>query len=130
MDTMEVAEALFRAIEAGDVEAVSRLYHPDVRVWHNTDDHAQTRDENLATLAWLVAHLGERRYEVLRREPLSDGFLQQHVLHGRFVDGSPLRLHAAMTVVVRDGLIVRIEEYLDSAGFVLPGSRGADAEAS
>jgi ketosteroid isomerase-like protein len=125
MDALQVAEALFRAVEAGDVDAVRNLYHPDVRVWHNSDDHGQTRDENLRTLAWLVDHVADRRYEVLRRVPIDGGFLQQHVLHGRLPDGSALRLHAAFVGLVQDGRIVRIEEYLDPAALALPA--GAEA---
>jgi ketosteroid isomerase-like protein len=50
-DPLEVAARLFAAIEAGDIDAVRELYHPDVEVWHNTDGLAQSRDANLATLA-------------------------------------------------------------------------------
>ena len=33
-----VAGQLFGAIERGDVDALRGLYHPDARVWHNTDN--------------------------------------------------------------------------------------------
>jgi ketosteroid isomerase-like protein len=53
-------------------------------------------------------------YDVLRRAPVADGVLQQHVLRGMLADGTPVELHAAMYLQVRDGHITRIEEYLDS----------------
>lgn len=129
MDVLAVADALFRAVERGDVEAVRRLYDPDVRVWHNFDDQDQTLEENLGTLRWLIENVSERRYEVLRRERLQEGFLQQHVLHGTLRDGAPLRVPAAFVGLVRDGRIIRIEEYLDASALALLGTREAGATA-
>jgi ketosteroid isomerase-like protein len=40
-EPLEVADRLFAAIEAGDIDAVRELYHPDIAVWHNTGGLAQ-----------------------------------------------------------------------------------------
>lgn len=50
-----LADRLFAAIEAGDVEAVAALYADDVEVWHNTSGQAQSKDENLKLLGGLAA---------------------------------------------------------------------------
>ncbi len=62
-DALEVARRLFAAIEAGDVDAVRDLYSDDAVVWHNNDGVAQSRDQNVRTLAWVVEHQADRRYE-------------------------------------------------------------------
>lgn len=116
MDPLQVADALVSAIEAGDAEAVRSIYAEDARIWHNFDNVEQTVDENVATLGWLVSRLPERRYEVVRRERLEDGFLQQHVLRGRTRGGDEFSLPACIVCRVDGDRITRLDEYLDSRG--------------
>jgi len=110
-----MAAALFDAIEAGDIEAVRSLYAPDVVVWHNTDGKEQGADENLRTLAWCVRHIRGMRYEDVRCFETPSGFVEQHTLRGTTGSGAELAVPACLVVSVRDGLIARIDEYLDSA---------------
>ncbi|MGH7865857.1 MAG: nuclear transport factor 2 family protein [Candidatus Binataceae bacterium] len=112
---LAIADRLFRSIEQGDIEAVRRLYSPNARIWHNTDGVAQTVDQNLATLAWVVANIKDLRYTEVRREPTPDGFVQQHVLGGRLKSGGEFVLPACIVVKIENGMIVRLDEYLDSA---------------
>lgn len=111
----ELIDRFFAAIEAGDIETVRAMYAPDAVIWHNDDLVEQPVDDNLKVLAGLHRVVSDLRYEVVRRASLPDGVLQQHVLHGRLPDGTPVALHAAMYLQVRDGHVTRIEEYLDSA---------------
>ncbi len=113
--SLEVAEQLFAAIMAGDVEAVRSVYAPDVRVWHNFDGIEQTADENLRVLTWLVRKVKNLRYEEVRRYATPEGFAQQHVLRGTAPNGAELEVPAAMFCTVADGKITRLEEYLDTA---------------
>jgi ketosteroid isomerase-like protein len=114
-DTLELADRLFAAIEAGDTATVAALYAPDVKVWHNYDQIEQERDANLAVLGWMSKRVSGIRYEEVRREVLPDGFLQQHVLRGTAPDGSALEVPAILRIYCADGVISRIEEYLDTA---------------
>ena len=110
---LDLAERLCAALERGDAAAVRELYAPDVVVWHNFDDLEQDRDGNLATLAWMTRTLQGLRYEIVRREAIDGGFLQQHVLHASFADGRAVTLPACIVARVADGRITRIDEYLD-----------------
>ena len=112
---LDVADRLFAAIQAGDVEGVRAVYHPDIEVWHNFDKLNQTADENLRVLAWMVRKMKDRRYEVVRRYETADGFAQQHVLRGIAPNGETLDMPAAVFCTVKDGRITRLEEYLDPA---------------
>jgi len=109
------ADAFFAAIEAGDTEALGRLYHPDAKVWHNYDQIEQSVEENMKVLRFIVRTLSDRRYEEIRRIVLDDGFVQQHVLRGTTPRGK-LEMPAMVRVWIADGLVTRIEEYLDPAG--------------
>ncbi|MDP3299180.1 MAG: nuclear transport factor 2 family protein, partial [Phenylobacterium sp.] len=79
---LALAERFISALETGDVEAVRGIYAPDAKLWHNNDEIEQTVEQNLRVLAWLIHALPERRYRIVRREILADGFMQQHVLEG------------------------------------------------
>lgn len=115
MSNDDVAEQLFAAIENGDVGTVRDLYSPDVVIWHNTDGREQSADQNLATLMWVVENLAERRYEDVRRSVTDRGFVQQHMMRWTKADGTRAELPACIVATCADGLITRIDEYLDSA---------------
>jgi uncharacterized protein len=113
-DALEVAERFFRAVEAGDVEAIRAIYAPDARIWHNHDRLEQTVDENLRVLGWVAKNLKNRHYRVQRRVAIPGGFMQQHVLEAETAAG-PFSMPACIVCVVENGRITRLEEYLDSA---------------
>lgn len=102
-------------LERGDADAARTFYAPDAKIWHNFDDHEQSVDENLKTLAWMHRKLPVRHYNIQRREVLNDGWVQQHVVEATLPDGRPFRMTACCVVKMKDGLIVRLDEYLDPA---------------
>ena len=110
-----IAQRLFEAIEAGDVAAVEGLYAADAVIWHNTDGIEQTVAQNLATLAWVVKNVAERRYEDVSRSVTDRGFVQQHMIRWTKADGTRAELPACIVATCAGGLITRIDEYLDSA---------------
>lgn len=111
----EIAAALFAAIEAKDPEAVAALYADDVEVWHNFDDVSQSKAENLKVLTGLCSSVAQIRYEVQERLLLDDGrVLQRHRLRTRVDSGAEIVIPACIFITVRDGRIVRLEEYLDT----------------
>lgn len=113
---LELADRFVRAIEAGDEATIRAIYAPDAQIWHNHDNADQSVGENLRVLRWLIRTLSSRHYRVLRREALSNGFLQQHVLEGVLPDGRPFALPACIVCTVVGGRIARLEEYLDIGG--------------
>ena len=115
MDNAAVADALFAAIEAGDIDGVRALYAPDVEVWHNTDGVVQDAEANLRTLGWVIDNLRDRSYDDVRRQVTDAGFVQQHVLRVTTATGRRVEVPACLVVAVDDGRITRIDEYLDSA---------------
>ncbi len=115
---LALAERLFKAIEAGDIEAVKEIYTPDAQIWHNTDNLVQSPADNARTLAWITTNLREMAYTQVRRAATDDGFVQQHVLVLTNRAGQRVEVPACIVVRVADGHITRLDEYLDSA--VLP----------
>jgi ketosteroid isomerase-like protein len=114
-DYLAFADKFVGAIQAGDPDTVRACYAPSARIWHNSDRIEQTVDQNMRVLAWFMRTLPNRTYRVIRRVALPDGFLQQHVLEATLPDGTPWALDACVVVRMVDGLIVRLDEYIDSA---------------
>lgn len=114
-DYLDFAERFVVAIQRGDVDAVRACYAPDAKLWHNNDGVEQTVDQNMKVLDWFIRTLPDRNYRVIRREALSDGFLQQHVLEATLPDGTKWAMDACCVIRMKDGLIVRLDEYIDSA---------------
>ncbi len=114
-ETLEFAERFVNAIQTGDVATVRACYAPGAKIWHNTDNVEQTVDDNIRVLDWFIAKLPDRNYRVLRRVALPDGFLQQHVLEATLPDGTAWTMDACVVIRMENGLITRLDEYLDSA---------------
>jgi ketosteroid isomerase-like protein len=114
-DVLAFADRFVGAIERGDVEAVRACYAPDAKICHNHDRVEQSVEQNLKVLGWFMRKMSDRKYRIVRREALSDGFLQQHVLEGKLPDGRDFSMSACCVIRMRDGVISRLDEYIDSA---------------
>ena len=108
-----VADALFEAIESGDFAGAEALYDPDIGIWHNFSRAVQNKATNLEVLRQ-SRKAYEMSYEITDRIVSGDRVIQQHTLTTRLPDGQTFVLPAAIFITVRDGLITRIEEYLDT----------------
>lgn len=116
MSTNDVAARLFAAIEAGDADALAALWSDDIVVWRQGGGRERDKVRGLNVIAWFVDSTADRRYEVLDRRFFDGGFVQQHVVHATTATGTPLSFRACLVVTVgADGLITRIDEYLDPA---------------
>ena len=114
-EILDFAKRFIAAIQSGDVEAVRASYAPDAKIWHNNDGVEQTVDQNIKVLGWFMRKIPDRHYRVLRVEALNNGFLQQHVLEATLPDGTRWAMPACVVIKMENGLITRLDEYLDSA---------------
>jgi ketosteroid isomerase-like protein len=111
-----IADRLFSAIEAGDVDTVAAMFSDDVAAWHAGDDRTRDKTRALKVIDWFVSASADRHYDVLRRDAFDGGFVQQHVLHGTARDGAPYSMRVGIVIGVgADGLITRVDEYFDPA---------------
>lgn len=112
----DIANQLFAAIERGDRAALTALWSDDVMVWRQGGGRARDKVRALKIIEWFIGATIERRYEVLDREVFDAGFVQQHVLHAVTGSGRAISMRVCMLVKIgADGLINRIDEYLDPA---------------
>src|SRR5690606_30428556 len=86
-DALAVAERLFDALGRGDLETYRQLMDPTAVVWTNFDDRRHDAEGAGRLVAFLVDMVVGLHYEIVRREPIPGGFVQQHVLRGHAPDG-------------------------------------------
>ena len=112
----DVADRLFTAIENGDIGALTALWSDDITVWRQGGGRERDKSRALKVIEWFVGATTDRRYEVLDRQFFDGGFVQQHNLHVTTVGGEPVSLRVCLVVRIgAEGLITRIDEYLDPA---------------
>ena len=115
-----LCHALFDAIERGDLDAVAGCYAPDMTLWFNVTGREHTREENLAALAAGSSRHRRRTYDDRVINTFDDGFVVQYTVGIVRHDGTRSALWACLVAEVRDGLIVRVREYLDGGKFAPP----------
>jgi hypothetical protein len=111
----DLALSVVRAAESGQGEEVAANFAPEAVIWHNTDEVTLTMAENFPPSVAFMSKVPERRYEDLRVTEFAGGFILQHRIVGTTDEGEPFALPSCAVMRVRDGKIVSIDEYFDSA---------------
>jgi ketosteroid isomerase-like protein len=101
------------ALSTGDAGTLHELFADDAVIWHNYDQLAQPAAAALGALAGLAAL--RPRYEIIGRDVVDSACIQRHVVHLTLPGGQAASIPAIQRISVSDGLIRRIDEYMDSA---------------
>jgi len=118
---LALADRFFMAIESCDLDALRQLYAANAVVWHNYDPLEARADgrggevvaQNIALLGAVPGLIAGLRYEVWHRERTHSGFVQQHLVTGRTLEGEPVRFPVCIVCRVESGRISALYEYLD-----------------
>lgn len=108
-----VAERLVDASERGDLAAMGALFDPEASIWRS-DLGVLDRERFLRTVERLRDHVGSWRYGQRRLHLAPDAFVEQHVVG--FERAEVPDALACLIAEVRDGLIVRLDEYVSIDG--------------
>jgi ketosteroid isomerase-like protein len=106
-------DRLYDALATGDLEAARRCLTDDARIWHCFESFEHTPASIYTEWQGFVAHFVERKVTHVRRQPTPEGFVQQHVLSVRAVNGQPLSWPICIVVRIEDQRIARLDEYMD-----------------
>jgi ketosteroid isomerase-like protein len=115
-----LCNALFDAIESGDIEGVDRCYAPEMTLWFNATGAAIGREENLEVLAAGRDLHRRRTYDDRTINTFEDGFVVQYTVNVVAHNGRKVPLSACLVAEVRDGKITKLFEYLDTGKFRRP----------
>jgi hypothetical protein len=88
----------------------------DVGVWKSAEPEDQVKKRALRVIFWFMDITTQRRYQILDRQFVDGGFVQQHVLHPTGHNGGSISMRVCIVIKVgANGLISRIDEYFDPA---------------
>jgi ketosteroid isomerase-like protein len=113
-----LCHALFDALETGDVDGVAACYAPDMTMWINMTGETITREANLAAVEQGRGMHRRRLYNDRTINTVDDGFVAQYTTPVVAHNGTEVPLSACLVAEVRDGLITKLFEYLDTSQFV------------
>lgn len=111
-DIVGVADRLFRAIEAHDMDTVAALMADDLAMWHSVAA-AMGRDGALRILQWFTHPAVTIRYEQLEEIVAGDRVVRRNTVHVAVEGHDPLELPSCIWLTVRDGQVHVIDEYTD-----------------
>jgi len=123
-DEGAIIERMYAALGSGDIDAAAACFTADARIWHSYDcvahDLAAIRPQWEAMKpAFPVQQLAD-----IRREAIPGGFVQRHLWVVRTASGDSKAWAVCIIVAMRDGLIARLDEYIDRAGSFVPEAPG------
>ncbi|WP_371433280.1 nuclear transport factor 2 family protein [Novosphingobium sp.] len=113
-EVMRLARFWATVSEEHNVEKFQTVLHDDFVMWYNFDPQDRTRAEFIETLKSAHAIFKDQKNEDARITITDDGFVLQATMTG-ILDGTPISSPYCFIARVRDGLIVRGDEYFDTA---------------
>lgn len=117
-DLGEITEQVFRSAEDGDWDRFASFFAPDARMRQNVG-REQSITESMVTLPAMTADGTTLRYENARRLVGELCVTEMHDAVFTKPDGRVVSLDICVVIQFDDdGLIVRTDEYLDSAAAV------------
>ena len=120
-----LAHRFFDALETRDVETAGALCRDDLAFWFNATDKTTTKAEMLEAQTSPMALASRRSYDERQINTFRGGFVMQYTV---VITGNDDRRTALFPCVVahcRDGLITRMDEYIDSGKFPSRAPRAA-----
>jgi uncharacterized protein len=114
MDNAEIGKALFAALAANDADGVRALCSPQMRVRQNNGP-VMSLDALLHFNAAVHAVVQDFQYTQAMRAATPGGFVEEHLVYGRLPAGDALNLMACVVADVRDGKVIEVREYFDTA---------------
>lgn len=119
-ETAAVIDRFWQSLADGDLAVTRACATPDLVVWHSYDRLEQGLEESLAGWQKMFVALPERAFVDVRRSPVPGGWVQRHQLLARTAGGTRVGWPVAVFVTLQDGLVHRIDEYIDRAGTYEP----------
>lgn len=110
----EIGEASKAALERGTA-APTEMYAEDATVWHNTDEVDAPAADGRQNMQILRTAVPDFRAAETQLHVWEDGCALQYAFVGTLPSGAALRIPGCIVITVRDGLIARVQEYVDSA---------------
>ncbi len=100
--------------EEHDTDKFQAVLHEDFAMWYNFDPQDRTRAEFIETLKSAHAMFKNQKNEDAQITVTEDGFVLQATMTG-ILDGVAISSPYCFIARIKDGLIIRGDEYFDTA---------------
>lgn len=124
-ELMRLAQFWAQVAEEHDLEKFATVLHDDYVMWYNFDPVERTRAEFLETLKSAHAIFDNQVNKDPRITLTEDGFVLQATMCGT-LDGKDVSAPYCMIAWVKDGKVIRSDEYFDTGQ--LPKHAGRPGE--
>jgi uncharacterized protein len=114
-DRIAIAERYAIATRSNDTDTVVAMSAPGAEIWHNFDNAIVDTAATVKSIGWLHRTVTNLTWEDVALLPTPTGWVSQTILTG-IAPGGPIRAYSCVVVTLdADGLISRLDEYLDPA---------------
>jgi uncharacterized protein len=114
-EKLAVADRYLKASRGGDREDFLAQWAPGATIWHNFDERNISPEQTAKTIAWLEKKVPDLGWSDVSLFATPDGFVSQQIMTGTAPGGALRVLSCVIVTLNDDGLVVRLEEYLDQA---------------
>jgi ketosteroid isomerase-like protein len=111
----QVIDALLDTLRTHSTEGLAALASPDFVQWNTVDLQERSLDELARTLRWQRDQVPDVSVRVHKRLLTIEGAVLALQLQGATRGGEPYRVDACLVLTVEDGLLIRVDEYLNAA---------------
>jgi ketosteroid isomerase-like protein len=123
-ETAAVIDRLYDALARGDVAGARDCVTDDLVVWHSFDRLPMRLDDVVVAWEQLVSGFPDRAFVDVRRSPVHGGWVQRHTMVATAISGARVAWPLCLFVTLDDGLVARMDEYIDRAGRYEPAATG------
>ncbi len=109
-----VADRMFDAIAAHDLDIVEALLADDLTMWHSVTGSTMDREGALVILRWFTHPAVKIRYETHETLVVGDRLSRRHTIHVAVDGHDPVEMPACIWLTIRDGQVRAIHEYTDN----------------
>lgn len=117
-DHSKLGHRFLDAIETGNMDEISKCLSRDSITWHNTDEIEMSFDQQTEALKAFFAGVPKRKYVSRNVRPIESGLVMQLEFEGEMQDGRSIRFLPCIICTIENGLITRLDEYLDPTPFM------------
>lgn len=115
MTNEQIAKQIERSAVDADVEILRAVYAEGAVYYSALADAEMSVEDNLQSLQAVFGVAEKFWYEDIRITGTEKGYVDQHYACVKLRSGTGVRVPAVMVVTVENGLVTRLDEYLEGA---------------
>jgi ketosteroid isomerase-like protein len=125
MTEPHILDRFFGSMQPCDTATLRDCLTEDAIVWHSFDRVMMRPEDVVKSWEGMATSFTERGVTDVRRQQTATGYVQQHLFVVRGKDGARKAWPVCIVVLISDGRIARLDEYIDLSAAFDPGEGDA-----